>query len=285
MSRIAYVDGRYVPHFAAAVHIEDRGYQFADAVYEVCAVWGGEIVDFDPHVRRLRRSLNELRIPFTMGSPALWAIMRETVRRNRINNGIVYLQISRGQARRDHGFPRAAHPVLVVTARDISFDSIEARAKQGVAVVSTPDIRWRRCDIKSVSLLPNILAKQIARDAEAFEAWFVDDDGAVTEGTSTNAWIVDKKGNLTTRYLDNAILGGITREVVLDIAGRTGLGLVERAFTIDEAKTAREAFVTSTTSLVLPVTMIDGELIADGKPGPISSKLFDGYKHRLASMT
>lgn len=285
MSRIAYVDGAYVPLGEARVHIEDRGYQFADAVYEVCAVQDGDIVDIEPHFTRLGRSLAELRMAWPMSVGALHAVIREVVRRNRVRDGIVYLQVSRGRARRDHAFPGVALPVLVVTARAMSIAAIEARARTGVSVVSTPDIRWRRCDIKSVSLLPNVLAKQKAREAGAYEAWFVDDAGFVTEGASSNAWIVDGDGNLVTRYLDNAILSGITRQVVMELAARRDAPPVERPFTIDQAKAAREAFVTSTTSLVMPVTHIDGDAVGDGRPGPTSLELLALFRQRLGIAT
>lgn len=285
MSRIAYVNGAYLPLGEARVHIEDRGYQFSDAVYEVCAVQKGDIVDIEPHFKRLERSLAELRMDRPMGAGALLAVMREVVRRNRVRDGIVYLQVSRGRARREHAFPGVVLPVLVVTARGISMTAIEARARTGVHVVSTPDNRWGRCDIKSVSLLANVLAKQKAREAGAYEAWFVDDAGFVTEGASSNAWIVDGDGNLVTRYLDNAILGGITRQVVMELAARKDVPLVERPFTIEQAKAAREAFVTSTTSLVMPVTHIDGDAVGDGKPGPASLELLALYRRRLGDAT
>lgn len=285
MSRIAYVNGAYLPLGEARVHIEDRGYQFSDAVYEVCAVQNGGIVDIEPHFERLERSLAELRMDRPMGAGALLAVMREVVRRNRVRDGIVYLQVSRGRARRDHAFPGVVLPVLVVTARAVSMTAIEARARTGVRVVSTPDNRWGRCDIKSVSLLANVLAKQKAREAGAYEAWFVDDAGFVTEGASSNAWIVDGDGNLVTRYLDNAILGGITRQVVMELAARKDVPLVERPFTIEQAKAAREAFVTSTTSLVMPVTHIDGDAVGDGKPGPASLELLALYRRRLGVAT
>jgi D-alanine transaminase len=183
MSRIAYVDGQYVPHRSAPVHIEDRGYQFADGVYEVMAVVGGHLADQEPHLARLARSLSELQIAPPLSDSALRIVIREVIRRNRVRDGIVYLQITRGVAPRDHAFPEAARPVLVVTSR--SRRAADPRVA-AVAVITTPDLRWRHCDIKSVALLPNVLAKQQAREAGAYEAWLVDDAGHVTEGTSTN---------------------------------------------------------------------------------------------------
>jgi D-alanine transaminase len=276
MSRVAYVDGSYLPHRVAGIHIEDRGYQFADGVYEVLAVVGGALVDEAPHLARLARSLGELQIAAPMSEAALKIVMREVVRRNDVRDGIVYLQITRGAAPRDHAFPRAAQPCLVVTSRRRR--AVDPRlAAAGIAVITLPDIRWRRCDIKSIALIANVLGKQRAREAGAYEAWQVEADGFVTEGTSTNAWIVTQDGTVVTRAADNAILNGVTRGAVLDIIGREGYRFVERPFSVAEAKTAREAFLTSTTADLLPVVRIDGVPVADGKPGPLSRKLRETY--------
>ena len=191
MSRIAYVNGRYVPHAEASVGIEDRGFQFADGVYEVCEVRAGRLVDEDRHMARLERSLNELRIPHPMPPQALKVVLRETVRRNRVHDGIVYVQVTRGAMRRDFPFPAASTPPsLVVTSRGHDLARLERQANEGIAVVTMPDIRWQRVDIKSVALLPNVLAKQAAYEQGAREAWLVDGNGFVTEGASSNAWIV-----------------------------------------------------------------------------------------------
>jgi D-alanine transaminase len=274
MSRIAYVNGRYLPHAAACVHIEDRGYQFSDGVYEVCEVRAGRLVDERRHMQRLQRSLSELRIAMPMSPDALGVILRETVRRNRVRWGIVYLQITRGVARRDHAFPPAGTvPSLVVTARNLDPANAEKMAAEGVAVISVPDNRWERVDIKSVSLLPNVLAKQAAREQGAREAWFVDRDGRVTEGSSSNAWIVTRDGKVVTRHADHAILSGITRAVVIDVLEEQGLKLEERAFTLEEAHAAREAFLTSASQIVLPVVRIDGRPVGNGAPGLIATAL------------
>jgi D-alanine transaminase len=274
MSRIAYVNGRYLPFREAKVHVEDRGYQFADGVYEVCEVRGGRLIDERRHIARLQRSLGELRIPMPMSVKALGIVLRETVARNRIGYGLVYLQISRGVARRDHAFPSpAVAPSVVVTARSLDMKRNEALAASGIAVISTPDNRWGRVDIKTVGLLPNVLARQTAIDQGARDAWFVDKDGAVMEASSANAWIVTAKGLLVTRHADHAILRGITRTVVLDAVKGQGFSIEERAFTLAEAFAAREAFITSATQLVLPVVKIDGRTIGAGKPGPIASAL------------
>ncbi|MCW5731942.1 MAG: D-amino-acid transaminase [Alphaproteobacteria bacterium] len=282
MSRIAYVNGRYVPHRDAVVHVEDRGYQFADGVYEVSAVRDGVVIDMEPHLDRLERSLRELSISPPMSRAALAVVIREVVRRNRVRDGLFYLQITRGVARRDHAFPAAARPSVVVTARSVDPARAEAMARQGVGVITVPDIRWERCDIKSVSLLPNVLAKQQARAAGAYEAWLVDEAGRVTEGSSTNAWIVDRDGALVTRSIDNAILSGITRAAVMELARLQQIRVVERSFTLDEAKSAREAFITSTTSYVLPVVSVDGVKIGNGQPGEVARRLRELYAGYMA---
>jgi D-alanine transaminase len=281
VSRIAYVDGSYRPHREAAVHIEDRGYQFADGVYEVIAVRGGHLIDGVLHLERLRRSLREMRIEGAIGDAPLLVVLREVARRNGVLNGIVYLQITRGVAPRDHSFPQASRPVVVATARR-SRPPNPALGEVGVSVITIPDIRWQRCDIKSVSLLPNVLGKQQAREAGAYEAWQVDPVGRITEGTSTNAWIVTGDNAVVTRSPDNAILNGVTRLALIEIIQREGYSFVERPFTVAEAKFAREAFLTSTTSDVLPVVSIDGATVADGVPGPLTRKLRDAYSAHLA---
>jgi D-alanine transaminase len=282
MSRIAYVNGRYLPMRDAKVHVEDRGYQFADAVYEVCEVREGRLIDERRHIERLQRSLREMRIRMPMSVAALSVILHEVVARNRISYGTVYLQIGRGVARRDFAFPvPETTPSVVVTARPLNRARNEASAAKGIAVVSAPDNRWGRVDIKTVGLLPAVLARQAAIDQDAREAWFVDKDGAVTEAASANAWIVTKDGALVTRQADRHILGGITRTVVLDVIKAQGLKVEERAFTLEEAYAAREAFVTSASQIVMPVVSIDGHTIGGGKPGPVANALRREF-HRFA---
>jgi D-alanine transaminase len=276
MSRIAYVNGRYLPHADASVHIEDRGYQFADGVYEVIAVHDGKLAEEAPHLARLDRSLGELRIAAPMSRRALAVVLREVIRRNRVRDGIVYLQMTRGVAPRDHPFPAGNRTSLVVTARRARSANREALG-EGVGVITIPDIRWARCDIKSIGLLPNVLGKQQAREAGAYEAWQVDRDGMVTEGTSTNAWIVTTAGELVTRQASNAILNGCTRVALLEVIKQVGLTFSERPFSVAEAKAAREAFLTSTTSPVLPIVRIDETVIGDGRPGPLGRKLHQLY--------
>lgn len=274
MSRIAYVNGRYVPHREAAVHVEDRGYQFADGVYEVCEVRNGRLIDERRHMERLQRSLSELRIARPMSLPALSIVLHEVVRRNGVRNGIVYLQVTRGVAKRDHAFPLpGTRPAIVVTASRIDPAKTERYAAEGIAVVTLPDNRWERVDIKSISLLPNVLAKQVAREQGAREAWFVGADGTVTEGSSSNAWIVTSGNEVLTRKADHAILKGITRTVLLDVLKAHDLKLVERPFTVAEAIAAREAFITSASQTVMPVVRIDGKPVGNGAPGLIATAL------------
>src|SRR5712691_974841 len=265
MSRIPYVNGRYRPHRDATVHIEDRGYQFSDGVYEVCEVREARLVDERRHLERLQRSLAELRIRLPMPLSSLSVVLHETIGRNRVRGGIVSLQITRGVARRDHAFPpNATRPSIVFTAKNLDPSRNELIAGEGMAVVTVPDNRWSRVDIKSVSLLPNVLAKQAAREQGAREAWFVDAQGFVTEGSSSNAWIVTAEGWVVTRPADQAILRGISRTVLLDAIRAKGLTLDERAFSVAEARAAQEAFVTSASQVVLPVVRIDGEPVGGG---------------------
>lgn len=273
MLRVAYVNGRYVPHDAAAVHIEDRGYQFADSVYEVCEVARGSIVDMTGHLNRLGRSLNELRIAWPMHRSSLQIVIREVVNRNRVRNGLVYLQVSRGVAPRDFPFPQGVASSLVITSKRTDGVASEARAAKGVSVITLPEMRWERVDIKSTGLLPNVLAKQKAREAGAFEAWFVDADGKVKEGSSSNAWIVTQDGVLVTRHAENGILRGITRTTLIEVAKKLGLKFEERYFSVEEAQRAREAFITSATTIVMPVVQIDGQAVANGHPGSVALSL------------
>ena len=282
VSRVAYVNGLYLPHRRAAVHVEDRGYQFADGVYEVIAVKNGRFVDDTPHLERLDRSLRELEIAPPMSRAALRVVMAEMLRRNRIRDGILYIQMTRGVAARDHPFPSDSDASVVMTAR-IEPPQDPRLGENGVDVISIPDIRWKRCDIKSVSLLPNILGKQAAHRAGAFEAWQINEEGFVTEGTSTNAWIVDAEGRLCTPPIDEQILSGITRRRILKLAKREGIDFSERYFTLKEAQSAREAFITSATTLVLPVTTIDGAVIGNGKPGTFTCKLREHYLAFMAA--
>ncbi|MGH6815342.1 MAG: D-amino-acid transaminase [Hyphomicrobiaceae bacterium] len=272
MSRVVYVDGQYHPYAQARVHAEDRGFQFGDAVYEAIEVREGRPVDETRHMERLSRSLAELAIVEPMSRAAWRIVLRETVRRNRVRDGLIYLQVSRGAHPRDFLFPPSdVTPTVVCLARSVAPNP--ARAAKGIAVKTVPDNRWQRCDIKTVMLLPASLAKQAAHAAGADDAWFVDANGFVTEGASSNAWIVDSDGRLVTRACDRNILRGVTRTTLIDLLQREGMRLVERPFTVAEALRAREAFITSATNIVMPVVTIDGQPIGNGHPGLIATKL------------
>jgi D-alanine transaminase len=285
MSRIAYVNGRYLPRGEATVSIEDRGYQFADGAYEVCEVRDGALIDQLRHIERLQRSLRELRIRMPVSARALDVILHETVHRNRVANGIVYLQVTRGVARRDFAFPPGeTRPSLVVTARSIDRAGNERRAAHGIAVITVPESRWARVDIKSVALLPNVLAKQAAREAGADEAWFVDREGRVTEGASSNAWIVTPDRKVVTRPADNGILRGITRTVLIRVLEAQELIFEERPFRVEEAYGAAEAFVTAASQIVMPVVRIDKRPVGAGSPGPVARALRESF-HQHAQWT
>ncbi|RVC78375.1 D-amino-acid transaminase [Mesorhizobium sp. M4A.F.Ca.ET.022.05.2.1] len=278
MPRIAYVNGRYVAHADASVHIEDRGYQFADGVYEVCEVARGFIVDMPRHLGRLSRSLSELSIDWPVTQRVLPLILREVVRRNHVVNGLVYVQVTRGVASREFVFPGpGTTPSLVVTTRKADPATAARRAETGIKVITVPENRWDRVDIKSTGLLPNVLAKQKAKEAGAQEAWFVDTDGMVTEGGSSNAWIVTRDGVLVTRPAEHGILRGITRTTLFDVAAKLGLTIEERKFSVAEAKAAREAFISSATTIAMPIVAIDGAPVANGHPGSVTLSLRQAF--------
>ncbi|WP_454760038.1 D-amino-acid transaminase [Caulobacter segnis] len=281
MSRFAYVNGRFVRHGEAAVHIEDRGYQLADGVYEVWAVFDGKLADAEGHFARLWRSLDELRIAHPMTEASLLLVLREAVRRNKVKEGLCYLQVTRGVAKRDHAFPNpAVPPAVVITAKSVDRGAADKKALAGASVISVPENRWGRCDIKSIGLLPNALAKQAARERGAIEAWFVDDMGLVTEGASSNAWIVDGDGVLRTRDTNANILRGVTRSTLLEVIRESGIPMSEKPFTIAEAQAAKEAFITGAGSLLTPIVQVDGVKLSDGKPGEVATRLRGLYIER-----
>jgi len=277
MSRIAYVNGRYVAQPDASVNIEDRGYQFGDGIYEVVHLYDGRFIDEDLHLARLERSLREIALPMPMPLASLRMVLREVARRNRVTEGLLYMQVTRGVARRDHGFPeKPPKAALVVTVRPLDREKIEASAKAGISVITVPDDRWGRVDIKTIGLLPNVLARQAAKEAGAKDAWFVDEEGFVTEGASSNVWIV-KDGILRTRPSSNRILTGITMTVVKELAADLQIKLDERAFTVEEVRAADEAFLTSATQTVMPVVRIDGSPVGSESPGPLAIRLREAF--------
>ena len=284
MTRVIYVNGQYHSYGDARVHAEDRGFQFGDAVYEVCEIRNGAIVDETRHMDRLSRSLGELQIAEPMTRPAWSRVLRETVRRNRVQNGLIYLQVSRGAGPRDFLFAGVTTgPTVVCLARAVPQARQEAAAARGISVKSVPEMRWGRCDIKTVMLLPASLAKEAARAEGAQEAWFVDDAGHVREGGSSNAWIVTRNDELVTPPANRTILRGVTRTTLIDLIEAEGLKLVERAFTIEEAQGAREAFITSATNLLMPVVRIDDRSIGNGQPGEITQRLRGAF-HQMAEL-
>lgn len=277
MPRITYVNGRYLPHNHAMVHVEDRGFQFADSVYEVLAVEQGRACHLDQHLDRLDRSLAALAIAWPVPRRVLGQIVARVVARNRLCGGVVYIQVSRGVARRNHFFPADTPTSLVVSAWAHAGPAANA-VRNGVRVLTCPDIRWKRPDIKTTGLLPNLLARQAAREAGAFEAVLVDPAGWVTEGSSSNLFAVLADGTLATHPADQEVLGGVTRANVLALARAEGMSVAETAFTLADLVQAREAFLTGTTITVLPVVQVDDMPIGDGRPGPVSRRLRQLYQ-------
>ncbi len=275
MSRIVYVNGAYLPEEEAKISVFDRGFLFADGVYEVSSVLAGKLIDNAAHMARLERSLDELKMAPPLPLDEIPPIQREIVARNALDQGTVYLQVTRGAADRDFPFPKGVTSSLVIFSQERNLLEDPAAAR-GIAVVTLPDIRWQRRDIKTVQLLAPALAKQAAQDAGANDAWLVE-DGFVTEGSSNNAYIVTLDGTIVTRALSNSILHGITRRAVLALAEREGLKVEERSFTPEEAYEAAEAFITSASTFIYPVVKIDGRILSNGAPGPVATKLRQLY--------
>lgn len=283
MSRVAYVNGAYVPQRDASVNIEDRGYQFGDGIYEVVHLHHGRFIDEDRHLDRLERSLKEIHLPMPMPRAALRLVLMEVARRNRVSEGLLYMQVTRGVARRDHAFPRLAVPVsLVVTIRRIAPYPTDVE-RWTIAAITQPDLRWARRDIKSINLLPNVLARQAAREQGAGEAILIDEAGVVTEGAATTIWIVDAKGVLRTRHLDQVILPGCTRGALIAELEADGIAYSLEPYTLEDLRAAREVFLTSATSFVKPIVKIDGGPVADGKVGPMTRRLFDVFARHVQS--
>lgn len=281
MPRYSFVNGQYVPHHDASVHIEDRGLQFADGVYEVVACIHGVLADETGHLDRLERSLSELSIPMPVARNSLKFIIREMIRRNRLKNANVYIQVTRGVAKRDFPFPAHSAPSLILTARPFNFDG-NIKVKNGASAITVPDIRWKRRDIKTTGLLAQVLAKQEAIESGAYDSWMVDDHGYVTEGSASNAWIVTKAGTIITRPATHSILRGVTRTALEKICAELQMKIEERPFSVQEAYDAQEAFSTGAVALIVPITSIDGHIIGTGEPGPVARKLYDEYRQYAA---
>jgi D-alanine transaminase len=275
MSRIAFVNGSFVPYEEARIPIMDRGFLFADGIYEVSAVLNSRLVDNDAHLARLDRSLKEIRIANPYSAQEWTRLEEELVRRNGLVEGVVYMEVTRGAAERDFAFPKDTKPTVVMFTQVKNISRAPA-AETGVAVVTVEDLRWKRRDIKSVALLAQVLAKQAAAEAGVAEAWMVE-DGHVTEGSSSTAFIITKDGRIVTRPLSNAVLPGITRLSVMRLAGEHGLAIEERLFTLEEAHEAAEAFLTSASSFVMPVVRIDGKPVGAGEPGVLTRRLRQLY--------
>ena len=284
MSKVAYVNGAYVPQREASVNVEDRGYQFGDGIYEVVHLYRGRFIDEDRHLDRLERSLKEIHLPMPMPRAALRMVLMEVARRNRVTEGLLYMQVTRGVARRDHAFPKQPVPVsLVVTIRRIAPYPTDVD-RWTIAAITQPDLRWARRDIKSINLLPNVLARQAAREQGAGEAILFDEaTGYVTEGAATTIWIVDARGVLRTRHLDQVILPGCTRGALIAELEADAIAYSLEPYTLDELRGAREVFLTSATSFVKPIVKIDGAPVADGKVGPVTRRLFDVFARHVQS--
>lgn len=281
--RTVYLNGEFIAENEAKISVFDRGFTFADAIYEVTAVLQGKLVDFDQHLKRLRRSLGELGLALPVDNDQLLTIHRELITRNDLHEGLIYLQVSRGVEDRNFAFPAAGTPptlVLYTQAKDILGSPLAAR---GMNIISLPDLRWGRCDIKTTQLLYACLAKEQARLRGADDAWLVK-DGLITEGTSNNAFIITRAGAVVTRELSQLLLPGITRSALIALINEHGLRLEERGFTIDEVKDAAEAFITSSTSFVYPVINVDGQPVGTGQPGQLTQRLRQLYiDHALAA--
>jgi D-alanine transaminase len=273
---IVYVNGEYLPQGDAKISVFDRGFLFADGIYEVSAIFNGQLVDNDAHLARLERSVGEIKLKMPWSRAEITAIQNEVILRNGVSEGLIYLQVTRGSAPvRDFKFPDQVTPSLIMFAKSANM-SESAEAATGIRVKTVPDIRWMRRDIKSVALLAQVLAKQEAAEAGCQEAWMVE-DGMVTEGGSSTAWIIDKDGTLVTRGNSQKILPGITRKAVEALLGDGKIKFDIRAFSVAEALEAQEAWVTAASSLVMPVVEIDGQKIGTGKPGPFATKLRQTY--------
>jgi D-alanine transaminase len=277
MSRIAYVNGCYSDHAHAVTSIEDRGYQFADSIYEVIAVINGRLIDADDHLNRLDRSLEAIRLSSPLTRAALFVIFQQIVRQNRLHNGILYLQITRGVAPRAFPFPTHSRPCVVVTAHAFDQNAFLRSKGEGVNTITVPDLRWKRPNIKSTALLASVLVKQQAIDAGAYEALFVNDQGYLTEGSSANLWIVNAHSILQTHPEGQAILSGITRSRLLDLCQQAKLTVLEKPFTVKELYEAKEAFLSSSNSCVMPIIQVDQHTIGQGKTGTLTSTLQNLY--------
>lgn len=282
MARVAYVNGRYCPHNQATIHIEDRGLQFADSVYEVAYVYKGQLIDAIPHLDRLSYSLGELEIPVPMKQRPLLLVIEEMIRRNNLSTGLIYIQVTRGTAPRDFPYPRQAKPNIMMTARAMApFDPNQSL--KGIKVMSLPDIRWLRRDIKTTALLAASMSKEKALSAGFDDAWLLDGNNLITEGTSNNAWIINQDGSLQTRPPSHDILNGITRRSIMTLAQKKNIPVIEKAFSLDEAYAAQAAFISSASACIKPIVQINDQKIADGQVPAIAQEIANLYHQFLES--
>ena len=273
MSRIAYVNGSYVPYGHASISMDDRAHYFGDAVYEVIYFKDNKLIDVQPHFDRLLQSLEKVRIPAVRSQKSLELILKELIRRNTVKRGIVYFQMSRGTSPRDHIFPRQEKPSLIALVKPMPLKDVT----KGVKVITAPDTRWKRCDIKCTMLMPSVLARQQALEQGGYEAWMVNEKGYITDGAATNAYIVTKEGEVWTHPAGTEILSGVIRKGLLELAPAMGITIKEKPFTLKDIEQAAEAFLSSTTQTVVPVVQINDHTIGNGKPGSVTMKLRNAY--------
>ena len=272
MSRVVFLNGEYKDYINALTHVEDRGYQFADGVYEVFSVKSGKLIDYNGHISRLTRSLNEIKIKYPINNRSILFHMRNIIRKNLIVDGLIYLQITRGVAKRDFKFPTNSNSTITIIGNNIPSDEYDISFERGINVVTTRDLRWKRVDIKSLNLLAPVLAKQFAYENNAKEAWMIDDNGYITEGSSSNAWVLIGK-TVYTRPVSSSILNGITRKTLLKGLNNYGYSFKEKKFNMNDIRKSKEAYITSATQYVMPVVKVNNKKIGDGKVGKFA-KIF-----------
>ena len=272
MSRVVFLNGEYKDYINALTHVEDRGYQFADGVYEVFSVKSGKLIDYNGHISRLTRSLNEIKIKYPINNRSILFHMRNIIRKNLIVDGLIYLQITRGVAKRDFKFPTNSKSTITIIGNNIPSDEYDIVFEKGINVVTTRDLRWKRVDIKSLNLLAPVLAKQFANENNAKEAWMIDDNGYITEGSSSNAWVLIGK-MVYTRPVSSSILSGITRKTLLKGLNKYGYSFKEKKFNMSDIRKSKEAYITSATQYVMPVIKVNNKKIGDGKVGKFA-KIF-----------
>jgi len=283
MNNTTYLNNKFVKHSNAKISIEDRGFLFADSIYELISVFNKKIIDTDQHLNRLRSSLNKVKIKYNFNKKKIKKIINKLIKLNNVINGYVYIQITRGVAERKHEFPKKYKPTTIIFTKNLNVD--KKIYKKGVKIITIPDLRWLRRDIKTTSLLPNVLSKQLAVEKNAFESWLID-NGNITEGSASNAWIIKSSNTIITHPANTKILKGVTRDTVIKILKKNNFNVKEKPFNLIEAKNAKEAFLTSSTLSVLPVVKIDNYNISNGKPGDITKKimyLYNNYTNKNKS--